>query len=188
MPSDKMISHEHKCIFVHQRKCAGTSIISSFGLKDDQPDWHYMNAGALSPEYRDRPLNYTIFSIVRNPWDRFVSGWLYCKNTRCHSLRHVLQHLPATNHDYEHVTRLQKDILFDYEGNIITHRLLRDESLQQNWNDLCDLIGKERATLPWLNQTSVNRAGYQEYFRDPIDRDLFMRHFGRDVETFEYEF
>jgi hypothetical protein len=190
MPAEKdsMISHEHKCVFVHQRKCAGTSIMKSFGYTPDDNNWHYMNNGVLCREFHDRPLDYLVFSVVRNPWDRFISGWLYCKNTRYRSLRQVLQHLPQTDHDYEHITRLQSDILFEGCGNLITHNLLKFEHLQQDWDVLSSLIAKEPTTLPVENKTPLKTKHYREYFESAVDRDLFLRHFAKDVDTFEYEF
>jgi hypothetical protein len=183
-----MISHEHKCIFIHQRKCAGTSIIGAFGLTTKDADWYYMNDGVLCPEFHTRPLDYTIFSIIRNPWDRFVSGWLYCKNTRHHSLRHVLRNLPQTDHDYAHITRLQRDILFEGNGNLAVHHLMRIENLQQDWETMSKLIGKSPSSLTVENKTPLKSKHYREYFEDPLDRDLFLRHFARDVDTFEYQF
>ena len=53
-----MICHAYNCIFVHQRKCAGISIIRAFGLDPSIPDWHFMNDGALSAEYTLAPPGY----------------------------------------------------------------------------------------------------------------------------------
>jgi len=183
-----MISREYSCIFVHQRKCAGTSIMSSFGYTHADAEWHYMNDGVLSREFHDRPPNYTIFSVVRNPWDRFVSGWLYCKNTRNRSLRSVLQHLPQTDHDYVHITRLQRDVLYDHAGNLMVHGLMRFEKIQEDWDEISKILGKSPTVLPVTNKTPMKVRHYREYFEDPVDRDLFMRHFARDVDAFEYEF
>lgn len=63
---------------------------------------------------------------------------------------------------------------------------MRFEQLQQDFNDVCDIIGRDRTTLPHNNRQ--DHHPYQDYFKDPIDRDLFLRHFQRDVDTFEYEF
>ena len=43
-----MISRQHECIFIHQRKCAGMAVIETFGLLPDNPDYHFMNDGVLS--------------------------------------------------------------------------------------------------------------------------------------------
>jgi len=185
-----MISHEHNCIFIHQRKCAGISIMRAFGLTHPDQDpyaWHFMNDGVLCREYHTRPEDYLRFSVVRNPWDRFVSGWHYCDDTRNVPLRDLLRNLPRLDHDYVHLTRLQRDILFDQCGYLIVEHLMRFENLQRDFDTVCDRIGKQRMVLEHLNRRD-DRLPYQEYFRDPVDRDLFMRHFGRDADAFEYEF
>jgi hypothetical protein len=48
-----MISHRYRCIFVHQRKCAGTSIIRAFGLGPEHPDWHVANDGVLARHFAE---------------------------------------------------------------------------------------------------------------------------------------
>ena len=72
------------------------AVMAAFGLRPDNPDYHYMNDGVVSPEYARRPADHFIFSVVRNPWDRFVSGWKYCASTRNRTLRDVLLDLPRT--------------------------------------------------------------------------------------------
>jgi hypothetical protein len=183
-----MISIEHKCIFIHQRKCAGCSIMLSFGYGPGDPRRVFMNEGILSPDFESRPHDFTIFSVVRNPWDRFVSAWLYCEGTRSRPLRDVLQSLPQLDHDYIHVTRLQRDILHYPDGYPVAHHLLRFENLQGDWDALSDVIGKPRTVLQHANRSPTERRHYREYFEDPIDRDLFLRHFARDVDTYGYEF
>jgi len=186
-----MLSHAWKTIFVHQRKCAGSSIIRAFGEHPLTPAGDFMNDGCLSAEYHDwkRCLlpEYYKFAVVRNPWDRFVSGWLYCEGTRDLPLRTVLRNLPAIEHDYVHVTRLQRETLYDLAGYLIVDKLVRFENLQGDFNEVCDTIGKPRVVLPRL-LANRDRLPYQEYFRDPVDRDLFLRHFARDADTFGYTF
>ena len=79
-----MISHKHKCIFVHIQRCAGTSmeekilgydVWKSPHLINEIPEMYAKHANAsqlkaLYPEYWDE---YFKFSFVRNPWERMVS-------------------------------------------------------------------------------------------------------------------
>jgi hypothetical protein len=182
-----LISHEHKCVFFHQRKCAGTSIINAFGIASpDNPDWHFANDGVLSADYYARPADYFLFSIVRNPWDRFISGWLHNPSTRDVPLRDLLLDLPKLGRDYRHLTRLQRDVLYDHSDHLVVDKLIRFERLQADFDEVCDLVGRPRSTLPRLNQQA--RRPHQEYFRDPLDRYLFCRHYQRDLDAFEYEF
>jgi|ERR1041385_3702363 hypothetical protein len=179
-----MISHHYKCIFIHQRKCAGSSIITSFGYDVDDPEWHFMNDGVLSPEFDSAP-EYFKFSVVRNPWDRFVSGWKYLEATRRMSLREVLTHLPRDGPEYRHLTRPQHAILYDANGRLIVDYLIRYEALQHDFDQVCQMIGKPRHRLPYVNKGI--RDHYSTYFDDEC-RQLFMKHFARDVELFGYRF
>jgi hypothetical protein len=186
-----MISHEYKCVFIHQRKCAGTSIIRSFGLSPKQADWHLYNEGSLTlePESWDSVVKnhpgYLVFSVVRNPWDRFVSGWKYCQSTRDRSILDVLNNLPQEGHDYRHLTRPQSAILFDREDKPVFHMLLRFETLQEDWNSLCNKLGKPQMPLPRLNSTV--RENHRKYFT-PDAQLLFNQHFKADIERFGYKF
>src|ERR1043166_4076880 len=113
-----MISHRYKLIFIHQRKAAGISIITSFGLMPSQKDWHVFNDGALStdPLWSDRESvygGYVVAACIRNPWDRFISGWKYLNSTKKKPIMSVLNNLPKSGHDYRHLTRPQSSTLFD---------------------------------------------------------------------------
>lgn len=180
-----MISHRHRCIFVHQRKCAGTSIIRAFGLNPEHPDWHVANNGVLDAEFADLPRDYFRFSIVRNPWDRFVSGWKYCAGTRQRTLREVLDDLPAEGHDYRHLTRPQSAILFDAEGRQAVHFIMRYERLQADFDQVCARLGMAPILLPRTN--AGQRHHYRDYF-DAETRDLLARHFAEDIERFGYRY
>ncbi|QNM83077.1 hypothetical protein H8M03_01560 [Sphingomonas sabuli] len=180
-----MISHEYRCIFIHQRKCAGTSIIRAFGIEPPSPDSHYGNDGALGRDVQDWPDGYRVFSVVRNPWDRFVSGWKYLPTLRDKSLREVLADLPTEGHDYRHLTRPQSAILFDDSGRPVFHELLRFETLQADFDRLCDRLGKPRTALPRAKASKHDdyRTYYDERTRDAVG-DLFLQ----DVVNFDYAF
>jgi chondroitin 4-sulfotransferase 11 len=192
-----VISHKYKCIFVQQTKVAGTSILKSFGIDWSHPDALYVCGGALCPEYYDEFKDYFRFSVVRNPWDRFVSAWLYIEETRPLPMRQVLENMPQfktwdtaslLNRPYYHVTRKQSDLLYGPDGKLHVDFLARYETLQQDMDTICDIIGKPRTNLPLENTCPVERKPYREYFTEQYDRDLFMTHFKEDVEHFNYEF
>ena len=185
-----MICHHYRCIFIHQRKTAGSSLKESFGLNRNEPDWHAFNDGRLSkkPNWCDKIKKYDdyfVFSVVRNPWDRFISGWKYCESTRHRDLLDVAQNMPKEGHDYRHLTRPQLDIITDEQGHLLTDFIIRFENLQSGFDQVCDVIGKPKTKLP-IRKVS-RRLPYTDYF-DEQSRDLVTRAFEEDIEAFGYEF
>ncbi|WMI65834.1 hypothetical protein RBH94_01420 [Aestuariibaculum sp. YM273] len=92
-----MISHEHKCIFIHIAKCAGSSIVSDLGIdindliyKNDNSafGWDEQNKiwlqhatpqqlidlNYISNEQWD---SYYKFIVYRNTWDKCYSDYLW---------------------------------------------------------------------------------------------------------------
>jgi Sulfotransferase family len=195
-----MISHRYKSIFIHQRKNAGTSILNSFGFRKSFffkrkflpawcfSSWDAYNKGVLSvkPDWENRPEDYYVFAVIRNPWDRFVSGWKYCKSTKSRSLLDVLENLPEQGHDYRHLTRLQCETLLDKNGELITDFLIRYEYLQEDYDIVCDKIGKPRKKLHVMNTS--RREHYSSYFKNDLELSLFENHYRKDIEMFDYTF
>src|SRR4051812_39230730 len=69
-----MISHEHRCIFVHIPKTAGNSVNRVFGIGwQDHKDLQRYHAELPAELF----ATYFKFAIVRNPWDRLLSDYNY---------------------------------------------------------------------------------------------------------------
>src|SRR5438045_929170 len=69
-----MISHQHRCIFVHIPKTAGNSVNRVFGIGwEDHKDLQRF-AAELEPAVFG---SYFKFAIIRNPWDRILSDYNY---------------------------------------------------------------------------------------------------------------
>ena len=182
-----MICDKYKCIFIHLRKNAGSSIIRSFGYKPKDREWNLFNEGTLSPEweeYRETIQNYLVFTVVRNPWDRFVSGWKYLSEYKKLSLDAVIANLPPEGHDYRHMTRPQMDVLVDAQGKFVPDVVLRFETLEDDFRELCKQLGKP-FTLPKVNTTSHN--SFNE-FTSQYQIDFIREHFKKDIDFFSYEF
>lgn len=188
-----MICHRYKCIFVHIPKTGGTSIIDAFDKTwyGDQ-DELFLLGGNTSPdvdwvEYEKKYKDYLVFSVIRNPLDRFVSGWKYCSTTKNKSLSEVLENLPTfdeNRHDFDHLTRTQCDVIYR-ENKLITNHLLKFETLQSDFDKLCDLINKPRVTLKKLNNT--DHDDYSTYFKCDQIKRIFKSKYKEDVEKLGYE-
>ena len=189
-----MISHEHKCIFVHIPKTAGVSIYKIFGTKRRQ-----QNHDTLEKynRYQDpRRKNYFKFCFVRNPWDRFLSTYFYLKkggrggkgDVRDAKILNQFENFKefvgnfdkikndlADRHFYEQFFWM--DDRLDYIGKV--------ENLQNDFNFICDKIGIERHKLPHKNPTKHKH--YTEYYDDET-REIVAKKYAKDIEYFKYEF
>ena len=186
--SAAVISRGDRCVFVHQRKCAGMAIMASFGITPDDPDFHFANDGLLSPEWTSQAELISrcfTFAVVRNPWDRFVSGWRYCRSTRKRTIVDVLKHLPADGHDYRHVTRSQCSTLYRPDGALAVDHVIRYEALEEGFAEVCDIIGRPHTALLRINVG--RRPDYRDVF-DSEARRLFDARFAEDIERLGYSY
>ena len=173
-----MISHAHRCLFVHIPKTAGQSIEAYFmqhlGLPESERDAlllsrnrqphlgpprlshlkarEYLTCGHVTPEQFQ---GYYKFSFVRNPWDRLVSFYKY----RGHAHRYdfktfVFKHMPEPGwtNDYCHVTP-QYDFLYDEDGHCLVDFVGRYENLQVDFDRVCQAVGLPVGTLPHANKS-----------------------------------
>jgi hypothetical protein len=185
-----MVSNRYRTIFIHQRKCAGMSIIGSFSMTPQMPEWHLYNDGILDPAWAQRSApeeDYFVFSAVRNPFDRLVSAWKYLKATRDRPLEEVLADPPRLGHDYRHFTRPQCAILRNpADGSLIVHDLIRFESLQADYDRVSKRFAKQHCQLPRVNATQ-REHDWRKYFTPPA-RALAETMFAEDLAAFEYAF
>ncbi len=164
------------------------AVIETFGITPDDPDFHFANDGVLDPEWTaqaDLVERCFTFAVVRNPWDRFVSGWRYCRSTRKRSLVEVLLDPPPRGHDFRHVTRGQCATIFRPDGVLAVDHLIRYEQLDEGFAEVCELLGRRRVELPRVN------VGDRPPYRDVFDREarrLFERRFAEDIELLGYSF
>lgn len=185
-----MLDLQYRCIFIPQRRAAGTAIIKAFGKTSEigglrNPGWHAYNDGVLSSMWRVHPP-FFVFSAVRNPFDRLVSGWKMLGISRNRSLRDVLENPPVAGYGYQHLVRQQVDTLRSRRGRLVTHDLVRYESLQADFDRICDRLGKPRVEL--TDEPPAERANeYRDYF-DDRSRALAEKLFADDLRAFGYSF
>lgn len=96
-----MISHKHKCIFIHIPKCAGSSIETAFGVDVNNNTlneeylfgWDSVNKLYLQHATPQQLIDFKLISeenwnayykfiIVRNTWDKAMSDYFWFKETK----------------------------------------------------------------------------------------------------------
>jgi hypothetical protein len=97
-----MISHKHKCIFIHISKCAGTSVENAFGVFRNEPGslealrgWdtkHKLYRQHATPQQlldlelitKRQWSTYYKFIIYRNSWSKLLSDYMWA--SRVHNI------------------------------------------------------------------------------------------------------
>ena len=136
------------------------------------------------------------FAFVRNPWDLQVSSY--------HHIRRERPQLMQANESFEDFLRRkldperpwqyhldtsvesQSDYVIDLQGRQIVDFIGRYETLQEDFDHICDRIGITPITLPHRRKAS-DRADYRGYYDDSTRR-LVAEHFAPDIERLGYEF
>ena len=200
-----MISHTHKCIFVHIPKCAGTSIenlltpdVNWWLRKINHRSEQHLTIGEMkqNDEYKKHLSAYFKFSVIRNPWSRFLSAFVFAKKefrkTRCSFKKFCLNtqkncpqkgsHKPY----YRYIQTNQFDYLYDKEnGKILVDFICRLENMQDDFNIVCDKIGISQQKLPHKNKSEHKH--YTEYYDDET-KSIVAEKYAKDIEYFGYKF
>ena len=165
----------------------------------------YVRCGHISAEKFAR---YFTFSFVRNPWTRLLSEYRYRNYFRHFSFRDfVLNKLPKPNWDdkYRHVMP-QYDMLHDAEGKLLVDFVGRYETLQQDFETVCQHLKIGDAVLSHRNpsdkrsrnlkrrvRNTLYRNGENDLrtlgdYYDSETRDAVAAYYRRDIETFGYAY
>ena len=176
-------------IWIRTPKCAGTSIRNILKNKSIKI---VMN-GAVE-ECKKNTINFDEvfkFAFVRNPFDRFISSYIYCKKKKWFNgnlnqfaktkfsdmgnYARVHSH-PLTTHLSLNSMYIEIDYL-NFIGKV--------ENLQHDFNIICDKIGIPHQQLTRKNVTKHKH--YTEYYDDET-RSIVAEKYAKDIEYFGYKF
>ena len=188
-----MISHSHKFIFIPVRRAAGTSIATAMGDYGEKG----FDRGVLTHNWYsdiERYRDYFVFTAIRNPWDRFVSGYFWSDKSRKYSGKQVrfekfINNLPTKESNYFwwfHTARTLTEMLIDRDGKFIADFTIRFENLKDDFRSVCKKLGFDRPMdLP--HKLKTNHEHYSTYYNNRT-RDKVAKRFKSDIDYFGYEF
>jgi hypothetical protein len=128
---------------------------------------------------------YLKFTIVRNPWDRAVSDFHYCKKHNLVDDSVIFQDDVRSTIDSRERWKLPCHDWLALNGKVAVDRIIRFEKLNEGFGDLCKELGIPDIKLPHLNKTK--HTHYTDYYDDDL-RDLVAEKYAKDIEVFGYEF
>lgn len=136
------------------------------------------------------------FAFVRNPWDLQVSSFHHIRRERPHVMNGIddfetfmkWKFNPERPYQYHIDTsiELQSDYLIDLHGKVIVNFIGHYETLQDDFNTVCEKIGIKPFELPH-ERKATDRADYRKYYTDEI-AEMVAQHFKRDIELLKYQF
>lgn len=208
-----MISHTYRCIFVHIPKTGGSSIEDLIwpprylrttsdlwmGLIDGRRNKYqtgglqHLQASQIKAEVGCDVFNrYFKFSIVRNPWDKVISQYVYM--TQRKDLMNYIGMNPGDDlKSYLHLIARsphvqwadQLGFLIDKDENLLVDYVGRFEDFEKSVHSVADSIGIQVSSIP--HQKKGQRGRYQNYY-DPESIETVRKMYQRDIEAFGYEY
>jgi len=196
----KRYCDKYKCIFIHIPKNAGTSIITLLNDNNKIEQEHNLYWDYLRSD-PSRFREYEKFCIVRNPWDRLLSGYEYLKdggnkgsdkylsdrvNRECESFYDFLMNWLTFDKIYN-IKVLNPQFIYVYDmqnERLILDNIIRFESLNQGFTEMKKKLNI-KGELATLNRTK--RKVYSElYTSQMIER--VAEFYAFDIKLFNYQF
>lgn len=137
------------------------------------------------------------FAFVRNPWDLQVSSFHHIKRERPQHMNGIddfndfmrWKFNPERPYQYHIDTSLslQTDYLVDLHGNNQLSYLGHFESLQDDFNHICNTLKLPNMSLPYKRKSKSRKQDYRSYYQDDVI-ELTAQHFQKDIEMLGYDF
>lgn len=175
-------------VFIHINKCGGTSLERALGIPFLDHDMASERRAFLGEREWNKRFKLT---LVRHPYDRVVSHYLYERRDENTGEEQLLREFPAWLDRLEHSNRTgpirwdapMRDWITDANDNVIVDRFYKLESINDAVQDISQMIGREM-TLHHIKAKSqgVPRA---KFLTPEVKQRIHALH-KVDFETFDY--
>jgi len=213
-----IISHSKKFVFVHIQKNAGTSITKYLAKYQTYQDivlgcTHFGNE--VMPLYHKKFnlhkhsqaknirnimgdetwSKYFSFSFVRNPYDRMVSLYNWCRKGKfdfpiCKEAINAKDFSQFIRGECFQSLPQQLEYLSNNKGDIIVDFVGKQENIQADFDRVC-----KKLQIPNINMSKFkhnvrvrSHDNYQDYYTSKEDIEIVKNKFASDIKFFEYKF
>jgi len=188
---------DNNCIFVHIPRCAGVSLSKT--LFGNLGGGHYTIDDYSMIFNPNEFKTYFKFSIVRNPWDRLVSAYLYLKGGGIGDPDRIwFENNIAQYPDFHTFVKewLNENNIWKWyhfkpqysficiDNTIAVDFLGRYESLQQDFNNIARTLNIKTVLI---RENKTERNNYRDYYDDET-KELVASVYDKDIKLFEYFF
>ena len=200
-----LLSDDHKFVFVHIPKNAGTSIQSTLGkiypggiigYEDDEIFFH-STIRQIYSKFGSSIDNYFKFAVVRNPWDRMWSFYRFSLSRWPEALigydfkKFLLEYpsiMEKSHLPNEKFLRTQERPQLDWitiDGEIAVDFIAKYENIQFDFKYICEKLKCINTNLEWIRKvTGVNyRFAY-----DNETIEFIQNTYKTDIEEFGYTY
>jgi hypothetical protein len=190
-----MFSFNHKFIFIHIPKTAGTSITNwLFKLTKDPSIGIFQHVNILTLENYLAPIffnSYFKFTFVRNPWDRCVSFYHFCQQNESFGISQ-----PDTQELIRNLT-FPEYLQYHHPANQLCRIIGKDEKVKVDFIGKVEQINRDVQyiaqrlkfdncpSLPFYNTSKHNH--YSTYY-DSKSKDLVYKYYKEEIKLFGYEY
>lgn len=171
--------------FIHIPKTGGTSILtwleSEFNIQSD----HKVKHLTISQLYKRYPVLGFSYAVVRNPWDRIISGYHYFANKGA----------PYVKDRRGEIMSFSKYLAADSYGKVMNPcqvdyivddtKCLRFETLNEDFEEIKKFYGSTRE-LELLNTS--NHVHYSHYYTKQWMIDKVADYYAADIKRFNFDF
>lgn len=128
------------------------------------------------------------FTFVRNPWDKYVSAWMYLESTRDLPFEDVVRNPPRKEdheEDYNHMARSQLEVIQDDKGNLLVDEIFKVEEMSNALQTISEITGIPLSWVPRLRSTVHDH--YRKYYTKET-KEIIADRYAKEIEMFGYEF
>lgn len=210
-----IVSHAHRFIFFAVPKTGTQAVRQALSVHLGPDDWQqhalygqarlpipalaakghgHLSVREVAPRIdRDTWDSYFKFGFVRNPFERFVSAYLFLfRNSQVaeqREPRRVAEGMKAALSRPKFRRRAlivpQSELLTDADGRLALDHLGRHERLQADFDEIAQRLGLPPTPLPVRNATE--HAHYSHYYDDEL-KEMVGALYDQDLSRFRYEF